>query len=118
MNIGQLKIETKVSIAALILSVMTLSVNEVRDYQYTDAERKRAEIKLNLIDILSENARLDRKSIITIYNSKFGSDIGKEEVSQALYETLKDNVVLFIYDYKAYELNSYKTMHTDSNANN
>jgi hypothetical protein len=108
-----LKLETKIAFMAFLLSLVTLSYTEIKNYIYSEAERQRSDIKLNIISLLSSEKRLRGENILDKYNNKFSTSLEQENMNQALYEALKDGVVVFTHDSKTYEVSSFHSIHKE-----
>ena len=110
-----LKTESKIAFLALLLSLVTLGYTETKNYVYSEAERKRSDIKLNIISLLSSEKRLNGEEVLDRYNDKFSTSLEQESMNQALYEAIKDGVVVFTHDSKTYEVASYYSIHKEGN---
>ena len=107
----ELKIESKVSFLALLLSLIILLINEARYYYQESSAEEMATIKLNLIDLLSRNNNLDRQSIVLKYMTEHDDFVEKRKLSLSLYQLMKDKIVIYTKSTNTYELASFHSMY-------
>jgi len=113
MKWSEMKTETKISLLALLSSIAIFSWTTYENNQSKLLEETRAVTKLNIMELMSNHpqGRLSQQDLFQSYIKKYGEEATKKEISQALYELVKDKIAIFTYSSNTYELLSFDSLH-------
>lgn len=127
MKWSSIQAETKVAILALIFSMLGWGFSEFRYSMQREADQINADIKIKIMEVMTGGKNQSAKSVkfkfnydelenqVRSYSAGKGKQIKlrEEEFKLALYELIRDKLVLYVATDKTYEFSTFTSGDND-----